>query len=178
MGLVFAAIGMSLIVAGILLGGELRLFLDVPSVTIVFGCTVAFTFAYHSVGKTFAAFGAALGNTEVSGADAQVHIRVLSTVRVLASASGVMGSLIGLVNMLANMDDPKSIGPAMAVALLTVLYGVFIAEVCMGPLINRLRNRASALPSAEAPLKVTAVTFVSMPAVLLAFFILLLSFQN
>ena len=40
-----------------------------------------------------------------------------------APAMGMIGTLIGLVQMLSNMDDPKAIGPAMAVALLTTLYG-------------------------------------------------------
>jgi len=44
----------------------------------------------------------------------------------IAPAMGMIGTLIGLVAMLSNMDDPKSIGPSMAVALLTTLYGAFL----------------------------------------------------
>lgn len=44
-------------------------------------------------------------------------------------AMGMIGTLIGLVAMLSNMDDPKSIGPAMAVALLTTLYGSILANM-------------------------------------------------
>ena len=50
----------------------------------------------------------------------------------------MIGTLIGLVNMLANMDDPKSIGPAMAVAILTTLYGAIIANVIAVPLKDKL----------------------------------------
>ena len=46
----------------------------------------------------------------------------------IAPAMGMIGTLIGLVLMLGNMGDPKSIGPAMAVALLTTLYGAFRCE--------------------------------------------------
>ena len=46
-----------------------------------------------------------------------------------APAMGMIGTLIGLVQMLSAMDDPKSIGPAMAVALLTTLYGAMIANM-------------------------------------------------
>jgi chemotaxis protein MotA len=49
-------------------------------------------------------------------------------------AMGMIGTLIGLVAMLANMDDPKSIGPAMAVALLTTLYGAMMANMLMIPI--------------------------------------------
>ncbi|MFT5758986.1 MAG: chemotaxis protein MotA [Alteromonadaceae bacterium] len=59
----------------------------------------------------------------------------------VAPAMGMIGTLIGLVAMLSNMDDPKSIGPAMAVALLTTLYGAFLANVIATPMANKLRLR-------------------------------------
>ena len=52
----------------------------------------------------------------------------------IAPAMGMIGTLVGLVLMLGNMADPKAIGPAMAVALLTTLYGAFIANVLFMPL--------------------------------------------
>lgn len=60
----------------------------------------------------------------------------------VAPAMGMIGTLIGLVGMLANMDDPKTIGPAMAVALLTTLYGSFLATVVAIPIGDKLSNRA------------------------------------
>lgn len=59
----------------------------------------------------------------------------------VAPAMGMIGTLIGLVAMLSNMDDPKAIGPAMAVALLTTLYGAFIANVIAIPLADKLELR-------------------------------------
>ena len=56
----------------------------------------------------------------------------------LAPAMGMIGTLIGLVLMLGNMGDPKSIGPAMAVALLTTLYGAFVANVLFMPIVGKL----------------------------------------
>ena len=61
----------------------------------------------------------------------------------MAPAMGMIGTLIGLVAMLANMDDPKAIGPAMAVALLTTLYGAVIANALCGPISDKLKLRAS-----------------------------------
>lgn len=55
-------------------------------------------------------------------------------------AMGMVGTLIGLVLMLGNMSDPKSIGPAMAVALLTTLYGALIANVIYGPILSKLEG--------------------------------------
>jgi|TARA_B110000090_G_scaffold189847_1_gene221112 chemotaxis protein MotA len=58
----------------------------------------------------------------------------------LAPAMGMIGTLIGLVLMLGNMGDPKSIGPAMAVALLTTLYGAFVANVMFAPMVAKLEG--------------------------------------
>ncbi len=55
-----------------------------------------------------------------------------------APAMGMIGTLIGLVQMLSNMEDPKSIGPAMAVALLTTLYGAIIASAFALPISAKL----------------------------------------
>jgi chemotaxis protein MotA len=59
-----------------------------------------------------------------------------------APAMGMIGTLIGLVQMLSNMDDPKSIGPAMAVALLTTLYGAMIANLVALPISEKLALRS------------------------------------
>ncbi|MFP6834523.1 MAG: flagellar motor protein PomA [Pseudomonadales bacterium] len=56
-------------------------------------------------------------------------------------AMGMIGTLIGLVAMLANMDDPKSIGPAMSVALLTTLYGAMFANMFALPIADKLALR-------------------------------------
>lgn len=62
----------------------------------------------------------------------------------IAPAMGMIGTLIGLVQMLGNMADPKAIGPAMAVALLTTLYGAFIANVLFGPILAKLESYSAA----------------------------------
>ncbi len=59
-----------------------------------------------------------------------------------APAFGMIGTLIGLVQMLASMDDPSSIGPAMAVALLTTLYGAVFANFIFIPLAEKLSLRS------------------------------------
>ena len=58
----------------------------------------------------------------------------------LAPAMGMIGTLVGLVIMLGNMSDPASIGPAMAVALLTTMYGAIIANVLFMPMLTKLEN--------------------------------------
>lgn len=58
-----------------------------------------------------------------------------------APAYGMIGTLVGLVIMLQNMDDPKAIGPGMAVALLTTLYGAIFANMFCIPLADKLSTR-------------------------------------
>ena len=60
----------------------------------------------------------------------------------VAPAMGMIGTLVGLVQMLGNMSDPKSIGPAMAVALLTTMYGAILANVFCIPIAMKLTNQA------------------------------------
>ena len=56
----------------------------------------------------------------------------------IAPAMGLIGTLIGLVQMLGQLDDPSAIGPAMAVALLTTFYGAVMAHAVLTPLAERL----------------------------------------
>lgn len=67
--------------------------------------------------------------------------QVLDLLAKYAPAFGMIGTLVGLVAMLKNMDDPKKIGPGMAVALLTTLYGAIIANQFILPLADKLNLR-------------------------------------
>lgn len=58
-----------------------------------------------------------------------------------APAMGMIGTLVGLVQMMSNMSDPKAIGPAMAVALLTTLYGAVLANAVALPMADKLSFR-------------------------------------
>lgn len=60
----------------------------------------------------------------------------------LSPSFGLMGTVIGLIQMLGNLDDPTSIGPAMAVALLTTLYGALMAYLVFNPLAAKLGIRS------------------------------------
>jgi len=60
----------------------------------------------------------------------------------VAPAMGLIGTLIGLVQMLGSLDDPSSIGPAMAVALLTTFYGAVLANMVFTPLAGKLERNA------------------------------------
>ena len=73
------------------------------------------------------------------------HVRSASVLRRaadVAPAMGLIGTLVGLVQMLGNLDDPSSIGPSMAVALITTFYGAILANMVFNPLANKLERNS------------------------------------
>lgn len=61
------------------------------------------------------------------------------TLGAMGPAWGMIGTLLGLVDMLYHMEDPSSLGPAMAVALITTLYGSLLANWVCGPTSSKLK---------------------------------------
>ncbi len=68
---------------------------------------------------------------------------VFETMGTLGPGFGMIGTLIGLINMLANLKDPSSVGPNMAVAIVTTFYGSLIANLFCIPVVNKLKIRSS-----------------------------------
>jgi chemotaxis protein MotA len=199
--------GLGVIIGAIATGGDIMLFINVPSLLIVIGGTFMVTLMQVSLGDFLGSFAIglkaflykvddpkqlieeavgladvarkngllALEGQEISndfmkkgvdlcvdGHDPALVQKMLTTdidltiqrhevgqrmfkhMAVMAPAMGMIGTLIGLVQMLANMSDPAAIGPAMAVALLTTLYGAIIANAFAQPLASKLA-RASEL---------------------------------
>ena len=193
------------IVVSIFMGGSAAVFIDVPSMIIVFGGTFAITLMKFPFAHTLGAFRVAmkafvhrseraseliaqsvelatiarkeglLGLEQVEvknaflrkgiqflvdGHDPELVDRMLSkdidltldrneegikifrAIGEVAPAMGMIGTLIGLVQMMSNMDDPKAIGPAMAVALLTTLYGAVLANAVALPIADKLSHRS------------------------------------
>lgn len=200
--------GFTLIIMGILNGGELGSFIDTPSLLITIGGTLAGTLVNHplqtivgmvSVGlKTFLykslppteliekivgfaetarregilALEQAASEVEdpfmgtgirlaVDGTEPELIQTILETElafieeRHKAGASifsymgqagpafGMIGTLVGLVNMLQNLDDPSAIGPGMATALITTFYGAVIANLIFIPMAGKLGIRSA-----------------------------------
>lgn len=66
---------------------------------------------------------------------------VLETMGTYAPAMGLIGTLLGLIQMLQLLDKPATLGPAMALALVTTLYGAMLANCLCLPLAGKLRSR-------------------------------------
>lgn len=202
-GLVF---GFSILITAVLLGGSAILFLNVPSILIVGGGTLATAFIRYSMADVINSMKVALNafttklsvpqeviqeivnlaniarknglivleqqpitdsflkkaimycvdgheadfiqevlekEVELTVARHEVGQSLFKGMGESAPAFGMIGTLVGLVQMLANMTDAASIGPAMAVALLTTLYGAVLANVLFIPLADKLALRSS-----------------------------------
>ena len=72
----------------------------------------------------------------------QLGAEIFSTMGTFSPALGMIGTLIGLVQMLQTMDDPSKVGPAMAIALLTTFYGAIIANIVCLPISGKLKTRS------------------------------------
>ena len=77
-----------------------------------------------------------LSQRHAKGAD------LMAQVGTMAPAMGMIGTLVGLVLMLQNMSDPSSIGPSMAIALLTTFYGALVANIIALPMSAKLKSRS------------------------------------
>ena len=134
-------IGLIIFIAGmgIGIGANIPSVLDISSAAIVAGCTLGLLlFGGSRIGPMFGS----VFRCSVPAADLLQAARDWKLAAAYLLASGVIGTLIGLVIMLKNMDDPAALGPGMAIAVLTILYGVIVGlGICL-PLAVRLENRA------------------------------------
>ena len=74
----------------------------------------------------------------------EIGQRVFRSIGEQAPAFGMIGTLVGLVQMLGNLENPEAVGPGMAVALLTTLYGAVFAQLVAIPIADNLEQRAEA----------------------------------
>ncbi len=71
-----------------------------------------------------------------------INIAVMERLGGIAPAMGMVGTLIGLVQMLSNLSDAAALGPAMAVALITTFYGALTANLIFNPFASKLKQRS------------------------------------
>ena len=68
---------------------------------------------------------------------------IFTSLGTYAPAFGMIGTLIGLVKMLGSLDDPNSIGPAMAIALITTFYGAVLGNLVYLPMAGKLKSKSA-----------------------------------
>jgi chemotaxis protein MotA len=198
--------GMGFVLGTIMLGGSIMMFVNIPSILVVMGGTIAATMVGYPLSDFLSIFKTAMRvfifkiqapeeiisnlveisnkarkggllsiegdiqNTEdpylaqalqmtvdgVKTADIaaimqkkmsltkknlDIGANIMDSMGTYAPAFGMIGTLIGLVQMLANLDDPSSIGPKMAVAMITTFYGAVLANLFFIPMSNKLAGR-------------------------------------
>ena len=133
-------------------------FFNVPSVLIVVGCTFAlmlFSFPLQNTLSAFRYFSYTVippkpgaDNSKVIG-ELEIGIVYFEKMKSYAQATGWLGFQIGLILIVANLDEPAAIGPSVAVGLLTVLYGTIIAFLYCMPISTKLQCRLNELKKAS-----------------------------
>lgn len=132
----FVVLIVSVVVAGILTGGQL---INVDSVLIVLGSTIAASLM--SFGSGLGSAFKAIFTSNPAPETMKLGIAVFERGKSFAVAGGVLGTLIGWVLMLNALDDPALIGPDLAVAFMALFYGLFLAYGLFLPLVVSLRRR-------------------------------------
>jgi len=139
---IFFAVGLGCMVLGITMHGSLLAYLDGASILIVVVTGLLLASASHGGLRVLSALVAGASPVAVEDEDSARDAAILVTLRNTLCAAGAAGYVIGMAQMLRNMEDPSQIGPAMAVALLTTFYAVVLGELIVGLMANRLHLRS------------------------------------
>jgi len=167
-----------LFMGSIILGGGAGFF-NIPCFMIT--CGMTFFLLLGVFGKAFLVFipDAFLTLFTVSSIPNPKFADIAKTGSRFIIGTGVLGTLIGLIQMLRNLDDPSAIGAGMAVALLTSLYAIFMSEIVFAFLYKAY----SLSGEEEKPNGILPLTNIGIPVILLAwiltsFFVTMIGFSN
>ena len=163
--------------AAMSMGSNILAFVDLNSIVIVAGVAFAGTFWAFSFSEIFRVFLETFTAEGLEAERGEMGHAVFTRMKESFVAGGLTGTLLGLVSMLQNLEDPTAIGPAMAVALLTMLYGVVFGEVICGAAAGDCLTRAGLTTSGRGRRGSATLNF-TIPGLLfslLGFFVLLLS---
>ncbi|MFC1545048.1 MotA/TolQ/ExbB proton channel family protein [Gemmatimonadota bacterium] len=126
-GIIFSLIAFAIVFLAFQQSSQASLLLDISSALIVIGTVVSLLFIAFGLGDMAEATGFVLGrDREIARGKYLKLSHIYSAVGDYALFCGLLGTNIGLVLMLQTMDDPSTIGPKMAMSLVTLLYGVII----------------------------------------------------
>jgi hypothetical protein len=138
--LFFVFLGLAPVAVAISMESSLIFFGRIPSLLFVIIVSFALTCAAHGFGGLRDAVKAGIGAEPAASTKAQQHSVALQTLRNTLCGAGAVGTLLGFIMMLHSMSDPSKIGPAMATALFSSLYGIGFAELLVAPMIQRFKT--------------------------------------
>ena len=171
--------GVLIVISGsIVIGGGAQIFIHIPSMAITFG--IAFFVLLATFGTDFLKFIPQSILTFVSR-DPKPN-PIFAEIALFASryiiGAGLIGMVIGLIQMLSNLSDPSGIGAGMAVALLTSFYAIITSEIFCAFLYKAYSTGDQCQQSKPLPLKNAALPAAVTALTLVFFFVLILSFAN
>ena len=171
--------GVLIVISGcILIGTGARMFVNLPSLAMVFG--IAFFALLATFGMDFLKFIPQSLLTFVSSTPepnpgfAEI---ALFTSRYIIGA-GLIGMIIGLIQMLSNLSDPSGIGVGMAVAMLTPFYAIITSEIFCAFLYKAYSTGDQCGQSKPLPLNNVILPTAVTAFILTLFFVLTMSFTN
>ena len=153
-------------------------FIDIPSLILIFGGILCGTFGSFPLQVVGQAFLDALRSTPIENEERALQgYTVFAKMADFSVISGLLGTVIGLISMLANLDDPTTIGPAMAVALLTMFYGIVLGEFVLRTLANSCLTQKNTLAERHHRRGISSVYFsaISLFLLMATFFVMLLA---
>ncbi|MBF0383724.1 MAG: hypothetical protein HQL69_22120 [Magnetococcales bacterium] len=177
----------ALIIAACMLGGDLDMFVHIPAIIIAVGVPIAASvtsFGGKNCLEAIKALLVLISTREPTANDRQIIFRLNKFID-HTYAAGIFGAGIGLVQSLANMDDPSKIGPAIALSLISLIYVFLLAEGILRPAMQRLKNTLPERVWAESIDKNEAINhaqylYIGMAIMITIsiFFVLILSFST
>ena len=136
----FLGIILMLAFMGLGIGGGIALFISPASALIVCGITLSLILSNYSF-KGIKLLFKLFFSLNVEQGDLNLGLKIYKDAKLYLLTAGWVGFIIGIVLMLANLDEPDLLGPGVAMALLTVFYGSILAYFFCYPVIRRLEMK-------------------------------------
>ena len=121
--------------------GAVLIFIDFPSAMVVLLCTLILLLSNYSLGEIRKFFALGFRKEEIDPGDLENGVVFFSAVQKYLILSGMLGVFVGMIAMLAMLDDPAKIGRALSLSLLTALYAIILSMVIVIPFKTGLQKR-------------------------------------
>ena len=108
---------------------RLYIFINLPSISLIWGGGIFLSLALHGHTAVANACQFALSEQKEAHKQAQSHITVLSSLHNIIIGLGFVGGIVGVILCWHRLDDPKSIGPAVALSYLSLLYALILSQL-------------------------------------------------
>ncbi|MGN7612790.1 hypothetical protein ACQZV8_11975 [Magnetococcales bacterium HHB-1] len=140
-GIIGFVLAIAIISIGILLGSDLHVFFNPPSLIFVLGLTIGLGLLSFGAQKLFFAIKTVFSLTLLGRTPNPEQVNLISVIRGLRKHlyySAMIGAFIGWVQILSTLDDPAALGPAVAVSIFTIFYALIFDQIFCQPALHRI----------------------------------------